>query len=293
MTPLAPTNWSRWGSDDERGALNLIDPAAVRRGIAAVRRGESLSLGLPLRSGSGPLAGARAPMQHFMSRDGGDYAAGLAERPGYGYADDSILVACHGTTHLDALSHVWREGLMWNGFASTSVTSRGAERCGIEKVGPVVTRALFLDFAGEGSELQPGEPITAQRIASGLETAGLVPAPGDALIVRTGWLKQWRGGSATTESWPGLDAGCAPWLRENEIALVGADNIGVEVSPSRVPGSQMPLHIAAMRDCGIHFLELLDLEQVSGRAVSEFMLVVAPLNIVGGVGSPCAPVAVI
>jgi hypothetical protein len=33
----ADSNWSRWGPHDERGALNLIGPDAVRRGMAAVR----------------------------------------------------------------------------------------------------------------------------------------------------------------------------------------------------------------------------------------------------------------
>jgi kynurenine formamidase len=286
-------NWGRWGDDDERGALNLIDAAAVHRGVAAVRRGESVTLGLPMRSGHGPIAGMRAPMQHFMSRDGGDYAAGLPERPGYGYADDSIIVACHGTTHLDALSHVWRDGQMWNGFPASSVTSRGAARCGIEKVGPVTTRGLFVDFAAGDSALAPGTPISAAELDAAVRSAGVEPQPGDALLVRTGWLAQWRAGAADETSWPGLDADCAPWLHENGIALVGADNIAVEVGPSTVPGSAMPLHVAAIRDCGIYLLELLDLEELATRGVSELMLVVAPLNIVGGVGSPCAPVAVI
>ena len=103
-------NWSRWGPDDERGALNLIGPDAVRRGMSAVRSGDVVSLALPMIAGQGPIASMRAPMQHFMLRDGGDYAAGRPERGGMGWADDSILVACHGTTHLDALAHVWQDG---------------------------------------------------------------------------------------------------------------------------------------------------------------------------------------
>jgi kynurenine formamidase len=291
--PPGNGNWSRWGPDDERGALNLIGPGAVRRGMAAVRTGEPVSLGLPMVAGQGPIAAMRAPLQHFMLRDGGDYAAGLPERPGFGYADDSILVACHGTTHLDALAHVWRDGHMWNGFPAASVSSRGAKRCGIEKAGPVVTRGLFLDFASDGAGLAAGEAITADRLDAAVRAAGLDPAPGDALLIRTGWLRQWREGAATVESWPGLDAGCAGWLRERDIALAGADNIAVEAGPSGVPGSAMPLHVAAIRDCGIYFLELLDLEELARRAVSTVMLVVAPLNIVGGVGSPCAPVAIV
>jgi kynurenine formamidase len=286
------TNWGRWGPDDERGSLNLIDGDAVRRGMAAAARGQPISLGLPMRSGQGPIAGMRSPMQHFMSRDGGDYAAGLPEKPGYGYADDSIIVACHGTTHLDALSHVWRDGLMWNGYPASTVTSRGAARCGIEATGPIVTRALFVDLAAD-APLAEGEPIRAAQLDRAVRAHGLAPAPGDALLVRTGWLSQWRAGAATTERWPGLDADCGEWLGQYDISVAGADNIAVEVGPSTVAGSAMPLHLAAIRDRGIYFLELLDLEELAASGAGDCLLVVAPLNIVGGVGSPVAPVAVI
>jgi kynurenine formamidase len=260
--------------------------------MAAVTRGQPISLGLPMRSGQGPIAGMRSPMQHFMSRDGGDYAAGLPEKPGYGYADDSIIVACHGTTHLDALSHVWRDGLMWNGYPASTVTSRGAARCGIEATGPIVTRALFLDLAAD-TPLAQGEPIRAAQLDRAARAYGLVPAPGDALLVRTGWLSQWRANAATTASWPGLDVDCGEWLGQHDISVAGADNIAVEVGPSTVAGSAMPLHLAAIRDRGIYFLELLDLEALAASGAHECLLVVAPLNIVGGVGSPVAPVAVI
>ena len=290
--PPEGSRWSRWGPDDERGALNLIGPDAVRRGMAAVRAGESVTLGLPMITGQGPLAAMRQPMQHFMARDGGDYAAGLPERGGFGFADDSILVACHGTTHLDALAHVWRDGQMWNGFPASSVTSRGAARCGIENAGPVVTRGLFLDLAGAGPGLAPGEAISAARLAETMTAAGLAPEPGDALLLRTGWLRQWRDGAAGVDSCPGLGLDCAGWLRDQGIALAGADNIAVEAFPSP-DGAVMPMHIAAIRDSGIYLLELLDLEELARRGVTEFLLVVAPLNIVGGVGSPVAPVAVV
>jgi kynurenine formamidase len=285
-------NWGRWGSNDQRGSLNLADEAAVQRGLAAARQGIPISLGLPMRTGEGPIAGLRAPMQHFMSRDGGDYAAGLPERPGYGYADDSIIVACHGTSHIDALAHVWRDGLMWNGYSASSVTSRGAAQCGIETAGPLVTRALFIDLAA-GAPLGESEPIGPERLDEAVRQLGLHPEPGDAILLRSGWLAQWRAGAASTLAWPGLDIGCAAWLGDHDICAVGADNMAVEVGPSTVKGSAMPLHLAAMRDRGIFFLELLDLEQLAASGATECLLVVAPLNIVGGVGSPVAPVAVI
>jgi hypothetical protein len=50
----ADSNWSRWGPEDEQGALNLIGPDAVRRGMAAVRSGQPVSPGLPMIAGQGP-----------------------------------------------------------------------------------------------------------------------------------------------------------------------------------------------------------------------------------------------
>lgn len=281
-------NWSRWGADDERGAANLLGPDTVARGLASVHTGHVISLGLPIRSGEGPAADMRPKPWHTMLRDGGDYAAGLPERPGYGFADDTLSLACHGTTHLDALAHVWRDGLMWNGHPSTTVTSRGAARCGIEKVGPLVTRGLFVDVAAAD-----GEPIPAARLDDALKSAGLTPEPGDALLVRTGWLAAWRAGTMTVTSWPGLSYDCAEWLGDNDIAVVGADNMAVEVGPSTIAGSAMPLHIALLRDRGVYLLELLDLEALAAAGATAFLLVVAPLSIVGGVGSPVAPTAIL
>ena len=37
-------NWGRWGPDDELGTLNLIDPAARRRGADCIRDGRTFSL---------------------------------------------------------------------------------------------------------------------------------------------------------------------------------------------------------------------------------------------------------
>ena len=41
-------NWGRWGDDDELGTLNLIDAAAVQRGIASVQTGKTFNLSIPL-----------------------------------------------------------------------------------------------------------------------------------------------------------------------------------------------------------------------------------------------------
>jgi kynurenine formamidase len=287
------SNWGRWGEDDERGALNRITPEATLRGMASVRTGTAVSLGLPLRSGQGPGADRRPALQHFMVRDGGDYAAGLDER-GFGFADDTLVLPTGATTHLDALAHVWAGHRMWNGFSADEVTSRGAARCGIDKAGPIVTRALFVDAGPpDGASDSDDHRLTADDLQRALDRAGLTPEPGDALLVRTGWLARWRAGTASARKWAGLDPSCAAWIDEQGFALVGADNIAVEAGPSPDPADAAPMHVALIRDRGFHLLELMDLEELSETGRTDFLLLVAPLRLVGGAASPVNPVAVL
>lgn len=282
----------RFGPDDERGAANLVDMAATLRGVAAAGQGRVVPLAVPIvNNDRGAAADMRAAPQHFMTRDGGDYAAGLPERAGYGFSDDVIVLPTHGTTHIDALSHVWRDGSMYNGYPATSVTSRGARRCGIDKLGAIATRALFVDF-GNDSEAGAVRAITSAELQDKIAATGITPEPGDALLVRTGWLKAWREGRADKKATAGLHHDCADWIVRSGISLVAADNIAVEVIPSRDPGCAMPLHIAVTRDNGVYLAELLDLEALAQAAPACVMLVVAPLGIKGGVGSPITPVAI-
>lgn len=40
----APTNWGRWGDDDEIGALNFLGPAEVLAAAASIRQGKVFTL---------------------------------------------------------------------------------------------------------------------------------------------------------------------------------------------------------------------------------------------------------
>jgi kynurenine formamidase len=284
---------TRWGVDDERGAANLVERMVTLRAVSCVRTGEVIPLAIPITNGDrGPAVDMRAAPQHFMTRHGGDYAAGLPEKSGYGYADDVLMLPTHGTTHIDALAHVWRDGVMYNNFKATQVTSRGASRCGIDKLGPIVTRALFLDFAAALCA-KPDYAVTVDELIETTRKAGIEPQPGDALIIRTGWLKAWRDGAVDKTKSAGLHHDCASWIIEQGFVLVAADNIAVEVMPSHDANCAMPLHISLTRDNGIYLAELLELEALATRGRSEFMLVIAPLAIKGGVGSPITPVAIL
>lgn len=284
--------WGRWGSDDELGSLNLLGAKEVQRGIAEVRDGAVISLAAPITSGRGFNIVGRTPPVHYMVRDGGDYAAGLTERAGFGFADDVVTLPTHGVTHIDALAHVWQDGQMYNGHPASAVTSRGAAKLGVDKIRPIVTRGVFVDAAPGGCR-SADDPIHVVELQRRLADVGVELAAGDALLIRTGWLDAFAAGTADGSRWPGLDRDCADWLADSGVVLLGADNVGVESFPSSDPDCQVPLHVALLRGHGVYFSELMDLSGLVEAGRPTFLFVLAPLPLVGAVGSPVAPVAVL
>jgi kynurenine formamidase len=135
--------------------------------------------------------------------------------------------------------------------------------------------------------------VTAERVERALESSRISPEPGDALLLRTGWLAGWRAGDAGLEAWPGFDASVADVVDRYDLALIGADTISTEVNPSGDPDCALPVHVALIRDRGVFLLELLDLEELAQAGSATFLLVVSPLKIVGGSGSPVAPTAIV
>jgi kynurenine formamidase len=180
---------------------------------------------------------------------------------------------------------------MYNAYPAADVTSRGAARCGIDKLGPIATRAIFVDFAG--THARGHRPIHADELIAAVRKGGVEPLSGDALLVRTGWMGLFNAGEADTTTTAGLHADCADWIIERGFALVGADNVAVEVLPSGDPDCAVPLHIRLIRDHGVYLAELFDLDPLAAEGRAACMLVVAPLRLAGGVGSPINPVAIV
>ncbi|HXM58071.1 MAG TPA: cyclase family protein [Candidatus Dormibacteraeota bacterium] len=289
-------SWGRWGEDDERGALNLIDTQAVRRGLDAARRGQVIPLGLPVQARRVPVVPPRPPVLHTMLVDGGDFEAGARRGPnGFQYADDHLSLACHSGTHIDALSHVARDGLMYNGIPASEVRSTtGARRLGIDRVGGMVCRGVLVDALGAANgSLEAGRVITVADLERALGRTAVTLQPGDAVLIRTGWLSRF---DDRDPSWyegePGIDVESARWLADQGVVLVGADNFAVEALPA-ASGEPVPVHLAMLQERGVYLLELVDLEPLAAAGAWTFTFVLAPLRITGGVGSPVNPLAII
>jgi kynurenine formamidase len=237
----------------------------------------------------------RKRVERFMTRDGGDYAAGARRPGGFQFAEDVVSFSTHSGTHVDALAHAWYDDLLYNGFSSDTVRSTsGAQRCGAENLRPVVTRGLLLDVAaGREAPWGPDEPVTDADLERACERAGVRPEPGDAVLVRTGWLGRTGDDPATYfASEPGLDLSAARWLGAADVAVVGADNYAVEAQPSPA-GTVFPVHQLLLRDLGVPLIENMVLDELAQAGVASFLFVAAPLPLVGGTAGPVAPLAVL
>ena len=289
-------NWGRWGAEDERGALNLVDPAATLRGAAACRTGRVYPLGLPISRRRTPAAFDRPAPERVTLMSPADEAefARLGAPGGVGSSEDLLVLPSHIGTHIDALSHVYSEHRIWNGFPSSSFTPRrGAGRCGIEKSSCYAGRGVLLDVAGhEGvALLEPGRPVSGSDLEAVAAGEGVELEPGDTLLVRTGWTEALaRRQALPADRQPGLARSAAEFIADHDVAVVGADNAAVEVLP--FDGSFLALHVELLVHRGVMLIEHLWLADLAADACHTFMIVVAALPVVGATGSPVNPVAV-
>jgi kynurenine formamidase len=291
---MAKEAWQRWGAEDEVGAPNLIGREQVRLAASLVRTGQVLSLAQPL-SAALPVPAHRAGLQHFMGRDGGDYAAGAKRPGGFQFAEDTVVLPLHLGTHLDALCHAWCEDHLYNGFPGATVRSTTrALRCGAEKMPPLVTRGLLLDLVAlRGGPLPGDASIGRDELQAAARHACVEPREGDAVLIRTGWLEaQAPGATVDFTREPGIDTSAAEWLAESGVAMVGADNFAIEVLPFPA-GTVFPVHQRLIRDYGVPLLEGMVLRPLAEAGASAFLFVAAALPLVGATGSPLNPVAVL
>ncbi len=287
------SNWGRWGTDDQRGAANLITAEKTLAAAKLVRDGRAVSLSRVFPTS--PAPNNLRPAQHFVRRE-------------HDFATDYYGIEYHGeaATHVDALCHMSdEEGHVWNGRqADDIITSQGATWGGIEQWrSGLLTRGILLDvprFRGERYVHQEN-PVTGDELAEVAEREGIVPSPGDALVVYCGRDHfeerhvPWGGelGSDGQPCRPGLDPSCLRFVREVDCAVLAWDMM--DVSPHTRPraftmhGAIPAFGVALVNNCELGPLAVAC--QESGRY--EFMFVVAPLVVPGGTGSPVNPIAVL
>lgn len=305
----ALSNWGRWGDDDQLGTLNLITAEKRRQAAALVHAGECVSCAWEIdpRPQRDQVFG---PPQRFMLGTGQGLAdperplpTGAKAPPRWAGASEFVGLVFHGysVTHLDALSHYFWDGHMYNGRPAARVTSaQGATWHAVAALADgVLTRGVLLDVARVRGVpwLEPGEGVFPDDLAAAEARAEVTVGPGDAVLLRTGYGRKRRErgpDDVRAVGRAGWHAACLPWLRERDVAVIGADT-AQDVHPSGYPALRSPVHAVGIVAMGLWLLDNCDLEPLAdacerlGRA--EFQLQLAPLRIAGGTGSPVNPIA--
>jgi kynurenine formamidase len=289
-------NWGRWGKDDQVGALNLITPEKRIQAAGLVRSGRSLSLSRDFPKL--PAAGNVYPAQHWMK---------IVPRGTGGFSADYYGIYYHGiaSTHLDALCHTWDDQGMWNGRdPAREITFEGATFGSVEHWSTgIITRGVLLDVPKHRGEpyVTLEKPVHGWELADIATAQGITLEPGDAVVVYSGReaLQAAHPGqyydtspfTRATPVRPGLHASCLPFLRDNDVAVLVWDMMDLMPNGYDLPWS---VH-GAIFAYGIALLDNALLQPLAEVCAQEgryeFMLLIAPLKVVGGTGSPANPIA--
>ena len=281
------SNWGRWGDDDELGAANLMTEAKRQEAAGLVREGTTVSLAHDMLTEVAADVTEPYVLQMTVNDEGQN-------------SGDRVEVYFHGVSvsHLDGLCHVFYKDRVYNGLDYREVvTDDGCSRMDTTAMkNGLVTRAVLLDMPRlKGVPfLEPGTKLYQEDIEAWEEYAGVTLGSGDALLLRTGrWTR--RAATGPTREMSGWDASVIPFLAERDVALMGADS--VHEAPESVPGLGFnPIHRFAIVSRGMNLLDNLDLDGAAETAARlnrwEFMIVVAPLRVRGGTGSPVNPIAI-
>lgn len=282
-------NRGRWGAEDQLGTLNLITPERRVDAAGLVRTGEVVSLAKPLDEE--PSAVNPRPAWHVMHLE--------TERP-YASADGLHLLV-HGlaSTHLDALGHMYLDGVGYNGFRQDDlVQMSGLAALDVSAMSHgILTRGILLDVAAAVGVpwLEPGVVVDAAMLDAAAALHGIEVRPGDAVVVHVGLeRREAQEGAENPATRAGLDLSAVAWLHDHDVALYTGDCIErFPETPGPVP---MPLHQIGIARMGLALLDAPTLTALVSTCEQldrwTFLLTMAPLVVRGGTGSPVNPIAV-
>ncbi len=268
-----------------------MTPAEIAAALTAWRR---FDLSRPYVVGM-PQSPNHPRFWHALPRRHGDM-----ERPdGGSAANDIITMGTHVGTHVDALAHVSQDGALFGGVDAAAAQIGGRfDDLGIHTMAPHLGRGVLLDVprVRRTDALQPGEEVTPADLDAAEELLGVPVAPGNAVLIRTGWGRQWESGDAYVgreTGVPGPGEAAANWLTDRSPAMVGADSNAFERLSPGAGHSVLPVHRILLVEHGIHIVESLALEEISAAGVLDFLLAVVPMPLVGATGSPVRPIALV
>jgi len=289
---------SRYGEKDELGTLNELTSAKVVEAAALVKHGKIFDMGTSYGSknpGFPPRFWHSTTLAHrVLSPLGKNKFVWLEEQ----------FSGCPGVgTQTDNPAHVGIEYepgdiRFYNGFTLEEVLSGSAMAVKFQDWPPIVTRGVLADMASfYGRELDAGDPVSAKDIQDCLARQGVDVKPGDALLVRTGWMRWFTEDPAKFMSGePGITADVIEWAYEKRLSFIAVDQWSSEVVPMVDSEEKWPVHCEAIAKRGFTWGQDFDMEALAEDCktdtIYEFLFIDSCPKITGITQGISAPIAI-
>ena len=192
-----------------------------------------------------------------------------------GYAAGRVTVDEHFGTHLDAPAHFSRAG--WT-----------VDQIPVDRL---YRPGVCIDVAAKAAK-DADYRVGVDDVKAFESVAGAIPA-GAVVFIATGWDRFWndrarymneRGG---VKHFPGLAAEAVAYLaKDRRVAGIGIDTPSIDYGPS----TEFEAHKVSM-PLNVYHIE--NAAQLTSLPRKGFMVVVAPMNIRGGSGSPARVFAIL
>lgn len=207
------------------------------------------------------------------------YRLGEQVRPGdITIASDLLVTSLHCGTHIDALSHV----------ARMPAGPQDAVGRGGDALPPIIARGRLIDCR---PMVESGvEDIGRELIEDLLAKQGTGIAPGDVVLIATGWERHWAAPDVyggREGRLPGITLDAARFLAESGALAIGADTPTVEAS-----SAALQVHAFLLQEKGVYIMENLRLSELADAGLSSFLFLALPLRIRNATASPIRAVAV-
>lgn len=194
---------------------------------------------------------------------------------------NNIHTGEHTGTHVDAPKH-WSSGQHGHDVAQLPLRT-------------LVAPAAVVDASGQAAT-DPDFLLEIDDVRRWQADNGPLP-PGGWLLLRTGWDERstdagrFLNADETGPHTPGVSAECARWLaEETELVGLGVETVGTDAGAAHGFTPPFPCHhyFLGAGKCG-----LTQLQNLATLPATGAVLVVSPLPIVGGSGSPARVLALV
>ncbi|MGE6449931.1 cyclase family protein [Pseudoalteromonas tetraodonis] len=282
---------SKWGADDEIGAMNYITPSSVLTASKLIKQGKVYGLGMAVNKDT-PAFRHRYFEVHTSQPEPKTFGTNK-----FTYIDDQIIGWTGVGSQINGLAHYGRDNVHYNGHkVSDFMTVTGVKKLGLEKVPPMVSRGVLLDMRPYFNQdiVNEGTTFNKKEIDAVAKQQGVDIQKGDVVLFCTGWSDlMGKDNERYLAGGPGIGVKGGKYLAEKGVIAVGADNWSSEAVPHEDPSLSFPVNQMMATNYGVHVLENILCDDLAKDQAWEFMFVLGHPLYEGSTQVQINPVAIL